>query len=101
VLSEGPRRHVTFGPANIVAVWASSAMCRGLGAAEFESFCRACLSYLDSSLSDTLFRIVICPEIRALRGYVSEGVYWHEPADFRAAASPSGIVGEARWDAFA
>jgi hypothetical protein len=38
----GPRRHVTFGPANVVAVWASSAMCRGLGAAEFESFCRAC-----------------------------------------------------------
>src|SRR5690349_5071691 len=50
-------------------------MCRGRGAAELESFCRACLSYLDTSLSDTLFRIVICPETQAFRGYVSEGVY--------------------------
>jgi putative DNA-invertase from lambdoid prophage Rac len=33
------------------------------------------LSYLDSSLSGTLLHIVICPEILALRGYVSEGVY--------------------------
>ena len=37
------------------AVTRQSAMCRGRGAAELESFCRACLSYLDNSLYDTLF----------------------------------------------